>query len=93
MEVLRRGEALTDQARADDDAVALDERAVRPGREPELRDAGDRERVDDPEEDGEGHEGEEGGEELAPHQTSPVAPTTRSISLIPMKGAITPPTP
>ena len=93
MEVPRRREALTDQARADDDAVALDERAVRLVREAELRDAGDRERVDDPEDDREGNEGEQRGEELAPHQTSPDAPTTRSISLIPMNGAITPPAP
>ena len=36
---------------------------------------------------------EQGGKELAAHQTSPVAPTMMSISLIPMKGAITPPAP
>ena len=51
------------------------------------------ERVDDPEDDREGDEGEQRREELASHQTSPDAPTTRSISLIPMNGAITPPTP
>ena len=60
---------------------------------PSLRDAGDRERVEDPAGDGEGDEREQGGEELAPHQTSPERRTTRSISLIPMKGAITPPAP
>ena len=93
MEVRRSSEALADQARADDDAVALDERAVGLVREADLRDARDRERVEDPEDDRERDEGEQRREQLAPHQTSPVAPTTRSISLIPMNGAITPPAP
>ena len=81
-----RLEPTTTPSRSTSEPFALDG-------EPELRDAGDRERVDDAEDDREGHEGEQGGEELATHQTSPVAPTTRSISLIPMKGAITPPAP
>ncbi len=93
MEVLRPGEALADQLRPDDRAVALDERAVGPSGEGDLRDAGDHERVDEPDENGEHEEGDEGGKELAPHQTIPSCAMTRSISLIPMNGATMPPTP
>ena len=53
LEVARRRERLTDQPRADDPAVALDERAVRALRERDLGDARHGERIDDAGEHGE----------------------------------------
>ena len=58
LEVLGVGEGLADQARADDGAVALDERAVGLVGEGDLRDPGDDERVGDADEHGERDEGE-----------------------------------
>ena len=90
------GKRLADQAGPDDDAVALDERAVRAAREHHLRDSGDRERVRDPGEQREHEERDERREELAAddrHQTIPSPVTARSISLIPTNGATIPPSP
>ena len=53
VEVLRRREVLADQRRADDDAVALDQRAVRLVVEHDLTDAGDEQRVHEAAQDGE----------------------------------------
>ncbi len=85
---------LPDQARADDLAVALDQRAVRPGREGDLRDPGDDERVDDPGQDGEGEEDDDARRRSWRRiRRSPARPTMRSISLIPTNGATMPPRP
>src|SRR5262245_43081621 len=81
LEVPRPLEVLTDQARADDDAVALHERAVRAPRERNLCDPRNDQWVDDPGQHGERQEGDDRRNELASH-TIPSPPTTRSISLI-----------
>ena len=69
------------------------ERAVRPAREGDLRDAGDGERIDEPGQKREDEEDDERGSELASHQTIPSPPTTRSISLMPTNGTTSPPSP
>ncbi len=93
LEVARALELLPDQARADDAAVTLDQRPVRPRGERDLRDAGDHERIDDPGQHGEREEQDERGDELPAHQTIPSPETTTSISLIPTKGTTRPPRP
>jgi hypothetical protein len=93
MEVARSDDALTDQPGADHKSVLLDEGAVGPLWEGDLRYARDRERVRDPGQHCEEQEGDEGGQELAPHHDTPRALIARSISLMPAKGATSPPSP
>jgi hypothetical protein len=61
-------ELLADQRAADDDAVALDQRAVGLAGEDPLADARDEQRVDEAQKDGEDHHREESVEEVATHQ-------------------------
>ncbi len=93
MEVLRPLEDLADQRRPDDRAVPLHERAVGPVRERDLRHAGHDQRIDDAHEHGEDEERDDRGNELAAHQRIPSCVMTMSISLIPMNGAMMPPSP
>ena len=96
MEVLGIGELLADQAAAHDLPVDLDERAVGLVVEGHLGDAGDDERVDEPAQDGEHEHAEHGRGELADeatHHFTPRALMTMSMSLMPMNGAMIPPTP
>ena len=82
------------QPRADDHAVALDERPVRAVRERDLRDAGDRERIEDAGEHGQHEEDEERGERAGDASADTPSPlTTTSISLIPTNGTTIPPSP
>ena len=62
-------------------------------REGDLRDPRHDERVRDPGEKRERNEDDQRRCELPSHQTTPRPPTTRSISLMPMKGATSPPSP
>ena len=87
------GERLAEERRADDDAVTADERAVRPVAERDLRDARHGERVEDADEEREDEERENRGNELATHQLTPSPVRARSTSLMPTKGATTPPAP
>jgi hypothetical protein len=64
MEVAVGGEALPDQGRADDLAVALDQAAVRLGREERLGEAGDGERIEQAGVDGRERDADEGGTEM-----------------------------
>ena len=62
----------------------------------QLADPGDDERVGDAEQEREGDHGEEGRSQLAEHdvhQLTPRAEMMRSMSLIPMNGAMIPPRP
>ena len=67
MEVLGPLELLRREPRADDRAVDLDQRAVGPVRERDLRDAGDGERVREPEHEREREHGDDGAAELPDH--------------------------
>ena len=87
------GEGLAEERRADDDAVTADEGAVRPVAERDLRHARHGERVEDADEEREDEERENGGNELATHQLTPSPVRARSTSLMPRKGATTPPAP
>ena len=70
MEVGGGGEALADEMRADELAIALNELAVGLAVEERLREAGDDEGVEDAEEDG-GDDGvEDGGEDVTTHGES-----------------------
>ena len=93
VEVAVVGEVLADEARADDDVVALEQRPVCAARECHLCDPGHDERVDDSGEHRQRQEGEQRGDELAPDHDIPSPLTTTSISLIPMNGTTMPPSP
>ena len=74
----------------------FDQRAVGLVVEGHLGDAGDDERVDDPAQDREGEHAEHGRGELADestHHFTPRALMMMSMSLMPMNGAMIPPTP
>ncbi len=98
-EMLRIAEVLADQPRADGLAVALDQAAARLVRERRLRHAGDDERIGDSGDQRQQHEQHEGGTKGGVHtislqrQARWAAASTRSISLMPTKGTIRPPTP
>ena len=93
MEVALVREALAEQPRTDDRAVAFDERSVRAAGERHLRDAGDRKRIEDAGENRQDEEDEERRDELAAHHVTPSPVTTTSMSLIPMNGSTIPPSP
>jgi hypothetical protein len=65
LEPLRAGELLPDQRAADDAAVPLDEGAARGRTSHDLREPGEGQRPDQPEQDGEQEEYAYGGAELA----------------------------
>src|SRR4029078_6681853 len=93
VEIRRRRESLRDNRRADRPAVALEQLAVRLVAHQHLRQARDDQRVDDPEQD-RGHDRhQQCCLEMLFHDASLNVVMTTSIILIPMKGAISPPTP
>ena len=96
-EVLRVAEGLADQLGADHLAALGDQAAVGAGREGHLRDAGHGQRVDQTGEDRQRQEEHQGGSQLRVHlrspQARPTAARAMSMSLMPMKGTITPPRP
>ena len=93
VEVLGLGEALPDERRPDHLAVGvLDERPVGPLVERDLADAGDDERIGDPQHERQRDRHEQSGDELAAHHFTP-RETTRSMSLMPTNGATMPPNP
>ena len=100
MEVVRHrvavlvGEALAYQPGPHHLAAGIDERAVRLVAEGDLADGPDGDGIGPAQEHHERHGDLEGREQLAAqHQRTPKATITMSMSLMPMKGAITPPMP
>ena len=93
MEVLGLGEGLTDPGRPDELAVAFDEGSVGFVCEQPLGDPGDHQRIDEPGDDGEDEHHPEGGKKLTAHHDTPIAAMNRSMALMPMNGAMIPPSP
>ena len=98
MEQSRVGDRLTEQAGTDDDAVAGDQRTIGPVAHGHAPDAPDEGWVGDAEREGEHEHHAQRGEELTnwrhgDHTIPGRSETTRSMSLMPMNGAMTPPTP
>ena len=97
LEVARAGEGLADEGGADHLAVAGEQAAVGLGGEEGLGEAGDRQRVGEPGEQGHRGDHREGGTQMGEHghspYASPRAETSRSMSLMPAKGATRPPAP
>ena len=97
VEIARAGEALADQAGADDTVANGDKTAIGLPRKNDLGDAGDGQRVCEAEQQREQNEQRQRGAELADHSVNPQArwrpETAISMSLMPMNGATSPPTP
>ena len=98
MEILVVGEVLPNQAGADHRAVIpLEQAAVGPVGEQQLREPGHAERVDEAGDGRHDNDHHDGGTDLSEHgadpQARPIAVTARSISLMPINGAMMPPTP
>src|ERR1700741_5492080 len=88
-EVFRVGERLADQSRAEHLAVFLDQAAIGLVLERHLADAGDEQRIGEAVEDGHDQQHADALENHASLSRTRI----RSISLRPMNGPITPPTP
>ena len=93
MEPARARERLTEERGADDDALAANQRPVRPVAERELRGRCHGERVEHADEQREAEEDDHRRSELAAHHDIPIPVRTTSTSLMPTNGATTPPTP
>src|SRR5271166_2849626 len=99
MEIAVALEVLPDERRSDDAAVLLDQAAVRVVRHGDLRDPGDRQRIDESGQRAEQDQEHSRRTNVFKHRKTPKfqarckAATTRSIALMPMNGAMIPPSP
>src|SRR5580698_4898993 len=97
MEIFVAGEILPDQFRTDHVTIANNKAAARLMREKKLGDAGETQGIDQAGDQGHQHDQHDGGADLFQHglllQARPAAVTAMSISLMPMKGTMIPPSP
>src|SRR5689334_15773222 len=97
MEIAGTGEALSDEARSDGFSVFLDELTIRFLRKDQLRETGDDQGINDPQQDGRCDRHQDRGNQVFLHGYLPYARPTwvirMSMTLIPMKGTMMPPAP
>src|SRR5208337_748779 len=99
MEIAVALEVLPDQSRADDHAVLFDEAAIGVAWHRDLRDSRNRQRIDEAGQRAEQDQQHDCRTNVLEHRKTPEnqarckAATTRSIALMPIKGAMIPPKP